>query len=245
MGFCLYVMQNKETMRELVFILLSVFSLAVFAQTTDQLAQQIIEQNDAVDATLPQINILIKKGEKGQAKALIEKTLKQVEQVEVIRKELAQMGEADDLEVPSLAQLQETKRYLTNKANQLRYTAVYITCAANLFGEDYMSFCEEINGALTDFDVSFVDDEESAEWVVSVTAKAREHTKQEMNGTTTYYAYADAELAIVKTASGKRVCQKRLSEKGGHFRGYDKAAQEAYKYLIPKISAIIKEQITQ
>ena len=239
-------MQNRETMRKLVFILLSVFSLITFAQTENhQLAQQIIEKNDAIDATLPQINILIKKGEKGQAKVLIEKTLQQAEQIEKDRQRLTQMGESDDAEVPSLAQLQETKRYLTNKANQLRYTMVYITCAANLFGEDYLPFCEEINGTLTDFDVSFVDDEESAEWVVSVTAKAREHTKNEQNGMTTYFAYADAELAIVKTATGKRVCQKRISEKGGHFRGYNYAAQEAYKFLVSKISAIIKEQITQ
>ncbi|MBO4665771.1 MAG: hypothetical protein J5612_02750 [Paludibacteraceae bacterium] len=224
---------------------LIVLNVIIVCADNTQLAQQIIEQNDAVDATLPQINILIKKGEKGQAKALIDKTLKQVEQIEVDRKRLTQMGEEDDAEVPSLAQLQETKRYLTNKANQLRYTAVYITCAANLFGEDYVSFCEEINGALTDFDVSFVDDEESAEWVVSVTAKAREHTKNEQNGTTTYYAYADAELEVVKTATGKRVCQKRLSEKGGHFRGYNQAAQEAYKYLVPKISAVIQEQMAQ
>ena len=224
---------------------LIVLNVIIVCADNTQLAQQIIEQNDAVDATLPQINILIKKGEKGQAKALIDKTLKQVEQIEVDRKRLTQMGEEDDAEVPSLAQLQETKRYLTNKANQLRYTAVYITCAANLFGEDYVSFCEEINGALTDFDVSFVDDEESAEWVVSVTAKAREHTKNEQNGTTTYYAYADAEMEVVKTATGKRVCQKRLSEKGGHFRGYNQAAQEAYKYLVPKISAVIQEQMAQ
>ena len=230
----------------IMVIMLSVPLITLFAQTdSQQFALQIIEQNDAVDATLPQVNILIKKGEKGQAKALIEKTLKQVEQIETDRKRLTQMGYADDAEVPSLAQLQETKRYLTNKANQLRYTMVYITCAANLFGEDYSAFCDEINGALTDVDVSFVDDEDSAEWVVSVTAKAREHTQNKSNGTTTYYAYADADLAIIKTATGKRVCQKRLSEKGGHFRGYDKAAQEAYKYLIPKISAIIKEQIAQ
>ena len=235
-------------MRKLFFILLSVFSLNVFAQNnlqSTQLVQQIIEQTDAVDATLPQINILIKKGEKGQAKALIEKTLKQVERIEADRKRLTQMGESDDAEVPSLAQLQETKRYLTNKANQLRYTAVYITCAANLFGEDYSAFCEKTNGLLTDFDVSFVESEENAEWVINVTATAREHTKNEQTGTTIYYAYADADLSIIKTATGKRVCQKRLSEKGGHFRSYDQAAQEAYKYLIPKISAIIKEQITQ
>lgn len=238
-------MQSSKPMRKLVLIILSVFSLNVLAQSNHQLAQQITTEVDAVDATLPQINILIKKGEKGQAKALIEKALKQVEQIEITQKRLAKMGKEDDIEVPALAELQETKRYLANKANQLRYTMVYITCAANLFGEDYISFCEEINGALTDFDVSFVDDKESAEWVVSVTATTREHAKNELNGTTTYYAYADADLAIIKTATGKRVCQKRLSEKGGHIRSYAQAAQEAYKYLIPKISTAIKEQITQ
>lgn len=194
---------------------------------------------------MPQINILIKKGEKGQAKVLIEQTLQQIEQIEADRKRLTQMVEADDAEVPSISQLQETKRYLIDKANKLRYTLVYINCAANLFGEDYSAFCEEINSSLTDFDVSFVDEEESAEWVVSVTAKAREYTRHEMSGMNTYYAYADADLSIVKIATGKRVCQKRVSEKGGHFRGYDKAAQEAYKYLVPKVSAIIKEQIQQ
>lgn len=229
-----------------IIILLSALSLTAFAQTgSRQLAQQITTEVDAIDATLPQINILIKKGEKAQAKTLIEKTIRQIEAVEADYKRLGQMNDAENADVPSLAQLQETKRYLTNKANQLRYTAIYITCAANLFGEDYSTFCEEINSALTEFDVSFIEDEESAEWVVSVTAKAREHTKQEMNGMITYYAYADAELSIVKTATGKRVCQKRLSEKGGHFRGYDKAAQEAYKYLIPKITAVIKEQIAR
>ncbi len=233
-------------MKKLVFILLSILTLTTNAKTNfHQLAQQIIEQTDAVDATLPQINILIKKGEKGQAKALIEKALKQVEQIEVDLQHLAQTDVTADAEVPSLAKLQETKRYLTNKANQLRYTMVYITCAANLFGEDYISFCEEINSTLTDLDVSFVDDKESAEWVVSVTATTRKHVKNELNGTTTYYAYADAEIAIVKTATGKRVCQKRISEKGGHFKGYNQAAQEAYKYLVPKLSATIKEQINQ
>lgn len=231
-------------MKHLFIILLSALSLTAFAQTDSrQLAQQITMEVDAIDATLPQINILIKKGEKAQAKTLIEKTIRQIEVVEASYKRLGQMSDAENADVPSLSQLQETKRYLTNKANQLRYTAIYITCAANLFGEDYSSFCEEINSALTEFDVSFVDDEESAEWVVSVMAKACEHTKQEMNGTTTYYAYADAELSIVKTATDKRVYQKRLSEKGGHFHSYDKAAREAYKHLIPRLSAAIKEQI--
>ena len=235
-------------MKKLFIILFSISSLTTFAQNNPQraqLVQQIIENNDAVDATLPQINILIKQGEKVQAKVLIEQTLQQIEQIEADRKRLTQMGEADGAEVPSLAQLQETKRYLTNKANQLRYTLVYITCAANMFGEDYSAFCEEIVSSLTDVDISFVDEETSAEWVIFVTAKVREHTINDMNGMTTYYAYADADLTIVKTATSKRVCQKRISEKGGHFRGYNQAAQEAYKYLVPKVGVIIKKQLQQ
>ena len=232
-------------MRKIFFILLSVFSLNVFAQSTQQLSQQIMAETDAVDATLPQINILIKKGEKGQAKALIEQTLNLLEIIEADRKRLTKMGETDDSEVPSLAQLEEIKRYLTDKANQLRYTAVYITCAANLFDEDYSAFCEGLKGALTDFDVSFVDDEEDAEWIISVTSKACELIKNDRDGTTIYYAYTDADLTIIKTATGKRVCQKRIREKGGHFHSYKQAAEEAYKYLLHQTSAIIREQISK
>lgn len=233
-------------MKKILTLLLLSFSLLTIAQNnSSQLAQQITAEADAIDATLPQINILIKKGEKGQAKALIEKTLQQIEAIEADYKRLAQMGDSENADVPSLAQLQETKRYLTNKANQLRYTNVYIQCEAKLFDGEYGALLDEVQSALSESDVSFVDSANVSDWTVTITAKAREHNKAEFGGMSTYFAYVDAKTAIVKTATGKRIQENSVTEKGGSTFGFEQAAQEAYKKIAPKISAVIKEQIAQ
>ena len=231
---------------KLLIIILSLCTLFAFAQTDSrQLAQQITTEADAIDATLPQINILIKKGEKAQAKTLIEKTLRQIETIEADYKRLAQMNDAENADVPSLAQLQETKRYLTNKANQLRYTNVYIRCEAKLFDGEYGTLLDDIQSALSESNVSFVDSANVSDWTVTITAKAREYNKAEFGGMATYFAYVDAKTVIVKTASGKRLQENSVTEKGGSPFGFEQAAQEAYKTIVPKITAVIKEQITQ
>jgi len=228
------------------FILLSALSLTAFAQTDSyQLAQQITTEVDAVDATLPQINILIKKGEKGQAKTLIEKTLRQIETIEADYKRLAQMNDAENADVPSLAQLQETKRYLTNKANQLRYTNVYVRCEAKLFDGEYTALMDDIQSALSENNVSFVDSANVSDWTITITAKAREYNKADFGGMSTYFVYVDAKTVIIKTATGKRLQENSVTEKGGSPFGFEQAAQEACKAIVPKISAIIKEQIAQ
>ena len=55
----------------------------------------------------------------------------------------------------------------------------------------------------------------------------------------------DIQLTIDKIANGKRVYQNAFSEKGGNNLSFERAAQEAYKELSPKISKIIQEQIQQ
>jgi len=234
-------------MRKLhLLILLATVQIAAFAQTDKaQLAQQIIEEMEVVDASLPQINLLRKQGEKNQARALAENMLKQVEKIEADRKRLSQMGELSNEEVPSLAEIQETKQYLSNRINLLRYTCLYIRCEADLFNEEYETFCADVRTKMSDTDVSFVENAEEADWTIMITAKAREYTKQTFGEMTTYFAYADAEVIVEKTASGKRICQKRISEKGGDMSDYKYAAIEAYKYLVPKVSTIIKEQMQQ
>ena len=229
-------------MKKLFFVIaLSLYSLTGFTQTN---AQQIIAATEAVDATLPQINILIKQGEKGQAKALIGQALKQIVQIEADRKRLEQSGQMSDENLPSLAQLQETKRYLQNKANQLRF-CVYIICEAQLFGEEFPSFCEETSSLLSENSFSFEEDEYDAEWIITVKAKTRTHKLQETGGMTTYYSFADANITIKKATTGKRICQKSVSEKGGSMHSYAQAGQQAYQLLAPVVSRTIMEQIEQ
>ena len=241
-------------MKNLIIILLSALSLSVFAQTLPpdnaerakmarQLTRSIPAELGKIEGAMPQINILIKKGEKAQAKAMVEEALQQIAKIEADQKTLALLDESADDEILMTAEVAEAKRYLTDKANKLRNAiGIYITCDAKLFDTEYPVFLKELQGELSQLGVSFVDSVEQADWKIAIKAIAREYNKTESG---TYYAYADADLAIIKTATGKRVCQKRISEKGGHFRGYNYAAQEAYKYLVPIISAIIKEQIVQ
>ncbi len=106
-------------------------------------------------------------------------------------------------------------------------------------------FCKDIISNISNDDVSFVDSSNVADWEILITVETREHTKQELGGIITYFAYADAQLVIQECISRKVVCKKQFSEKGGAFRNYESAAIEAYKYLVPKLSDIIKQQIQQ
>ena len=234
-------------MKKLFLILLSVFSLTSFAQNNPQsalLAQQIIEQTEAVDAALPQINILIKKGEKVQARTMVEEALQQITKIEADQKTLALLDESADDEILMTAEVAEVKRYLTDKANKLRNAiGIYITCDAKLFDTEYPVFLKDLQGELSQLGVSFVDSVEQADWSISIQAKAREYNKVELGGAANYFVYVDAQITMDKIANGKRVLEDAMSEKGGHTFNYEQAALDAYKHLTPRLSAAIKAQI--
>ena len=242
-------------MKHLFIIFLSTLSLSVFAQTlpTDnaeraklarQLTRSIPMELGKIEGNMPQINVLIKKGEKVQAKAMVDEALQKIAKIEEDQQKLAQLDEDADEETLMIAEVQEAKRYLIEKANKLRNAiGIYITCDAKLFDSEYPTFLKELQGELSQLGISFVDSVNQADWSISIKATAREYNKVELGGAANYFAYADAQLTIDKIANGKRVYEDAISEKGGHTHNYDKAAREAYKYLAPRISAIIKEQI--
>lgn len=242
-------------MKKIFIMLLSALSLSVFAQTfpkdeaerarmARQLTRSIPMELCKIEGTMPQINILIKKGEKVQARTMVEEALQQIAKIEADQKTLALLDESADDEILMTAEVAEVKRYLTDKANKLRNAiGIYITCDAKLFDAEYPTFLNELQGELSQLGVSFVDSVEQADWKIAIKATTREYNKVELGGAATYFTYADAQLTIDKIANGKRVYEDAISEKGGHTHNYDKAAREAYKQLIPRISAIIKEQI--
>ena len=80
--------------------------------------------------------------------------------------------------------------------------------------------------------------------------KRRQGTTRELNKTdfgsmSTYFVYVDANIAVEKTATGQRIYENEISEKGGHVQSFEKASREAYKTISPRISEIINEQIKQ
>lgn len=242
-------------MKHLYIVLFSALALCLYAQGTPmndveraQLARQLTRsipmELGKIEGSMPQINMLIKKGEKVQARTMVEEALQQIAKIEADQKTLALLDETADDETLMTAEVAEAKRYLIDKANKLRNAiGIYITCDANLFDSEYPTFLKELQGELSQLGVSFVDSVEQADWKINIKATAREYNKVELGGAASYFAYADATLIIDKLANGKRVYEDAISEKGGHTHNYEKAAREAYKYLVPRISAIIKEQL--
>lgn len=232
-------------MKKLLIILLAIFSLTAFAQT-DKLVRRISYELGKVEGSIPQINMLIKKGEKVQAKEMVNEALLQIEKIEAYQKEAALLDEAIDEADLFIPQTQETKRFLVNKAAQLKNAiGVFILCDAQLFDSDYSTLKEEIQGQLTDMGCSFLEEQEGADWLIVISASARQGNKMVTGNFSTYFSYVDLKLSIDKTANGKRVYQNAFSEKGGDTRSFENAAREAYRELFPQISAIIREQISQ
>lgn len=235
-------------MKQIITVLLMAFSLSFFAQDlpTDeaerakmarQLTRSIPMELGKIEGAMPQINMLIKKGEKVQARTMVEEALQQIVKIEKDQKTLALLDENADDEILMTAELAEAKRYLTEKANKLRNAiGIYITCDAKLFDTEFPVFLKELQGDLSSLGVSFVDSVEQADWKISVTANTREYNKVDLGGATNYFAYADARLTIDKLANDKRIYEDALSEKGGHTHNYDKAAREAYKHLATRMS---------
>lgn len=242
-------------MKKLLTFLFAVLSFSVFAQTTPtddaeraklarQLTRSIPMELGKIEGTMPQINILIKKGEKVQARTMVEEALQQIAKIETDQHTLALLDETADDEILMTAEVAEAKRYLTDKANQLRNAiGIYITCDAKLFNAENTAFLKDLQGELSQLGVSFVDSLNQADWSINIQAKAREYNKVEIGNTANYFAYADATLTIDKRTNNKRVFEDAISEKGGHTFDYEHAALEAYKHLLPRLTSIIKEQI--
>ena len=216
------------------------------AKLIRQLTRDIPLALGKVEGTMPQINILIKKGEKNQAKDMVEEALAQIARIEGFQQQLSQLDETADEETLMLAQVQETKQYLMNKANQLRNAVgLYVVCDAKLFEAEYATFCDELRGELSTLGVAFTENQEEADWTIVIKASPREHNTTQLGKYTTYFAYVDASVTIDKMANKKRIYADATSAKGGHVLGYDNAAREAYKVLAPQLATLIKEQISQ
>lgn len=235
----------------LLFLSLPVISLAQTLPTDSlervKMAKQLIRsipmELGKIEGEMPQINMLIKQGEKVQARTMVEQALQQIAKIEADQKTLAQLDETVDDETLMTAELTEAKRYLTEKANKLSNAiGVYVTCDAKLFDADNTAFIKELQGQLSQLGVAFVETKEQADWAIEITAKAREYNKVELGGATNYFVYVDAQLTMDKIANGKRVLEDAMSQKGGHPLNYEQAALEAYQQLLPRLTTAIKSQ---
>ena len=108
-------------MKKTFIFLFAVLSITVFAQSlpTDeaeraklarQLTRSIPMELGKIEGIMPQINILIKKGEKVQARTMVEEALQQIAKIEADQKTLALLDETVDDEILMTSEVADAKR---------------------------------------------------------------------------------------------------------------------------------------
>ena len=199
-----------------------------------------------IETALDQIDQLVANGQKMQARDLALKTMPQFGEVDEAQKMLAAVDEDADEESIQLQQTRTLQHRLTELIAQLKHGInIYLSCSADMFGTNYSSLKGEIQGELSKLGCTFVNDAKQSDWAVYVKAPARQYNKHTTGNVSSYFCYVDANIVIEKTATGQRIYEDVISEKGGHTINYEQAARQAYRDISPKISKIIKEQIQQ
>ena len=122
---------------------------------------------------------------------------------------------------------------------------VFLDCNADVFASQYPALERQLAANLSSPDRSFVDNPVDADWIVRLTAKAREARKTTLGDNAVYFSYVDVSLEIIKGSTAQTVYQDAFSEKGADTRGFREAALEVFKKLPARLSASIEKNVKE
>ncbi len=222
------------------------FAWVKIANLYRQLMRRIGANNAKIEVEIETIEAMIERGDKIQAKNSLPKIQALIEDIENDQRIMLSIEVSapdEDMSVEETNRLK--KRYQSLTADLKNGINIYLICNAYMFGQAYNALKGEIQGSLSPMGCTFVRSSNEADWVITVTSTAREYNKSDWGGVSSYFAYVDAKISIDKRATGQRIYEDAISEKGSHTHNYEQAARTAYKNISPKISKIIKEQIQQ
>ncbi len=225
---------------------ISAFAYVKKSTLIRQLEKQITVALTKVEMSLDQVDPLIATGQKLQARSAAEKALPYFAEVDEAQKLLVAVDSDATEETLMLSETRQLQQRLMAMVAQLKNAlTICLKADAKIFSTAYPALQEELKGALSPLGCNFVTDPSTADWVIDISATAREYNKVATGNINTYFAYVDATISITKTATGQRVYENMFTEKGGHTHNYQQAARDAYKYLTPKICQVVREQVKQ
>ena len=225
---------------------ISAFAYVKKSTLIRQLEKQITVALTKVEMSLDQIDQLIATGQKLQARSATENALPYFAEVDETLKLLVAVDADATEETLMLAETRTLQQRLMAMVAQLKNAlTICLRADAKIFSSAYPALQAELQGHLSKLGCNFVTDPSTADWVIDISAQAREYNTMTMGNVSTYFVYVDANIAITKTATGQRVYENMFSEKGGHTHNYEQAARDAYKCVTPKICQVVEEQVKQ
>lgn len=117
---------------------------------------------------------------------------------------------------------------------------VFVESSEDMFGKASQLISNKVKSELSKKGCSFTNDRSQADYVVQIKASARKHGEPGQ----IVFCYADVEVALVKTQSGKTLYQEELSQKGGHTT-YENAARDAFNKVGDTIAANLTEKLAE
>lgn len=235
-----------EAWRDLQTGTIAAFAYVKKSTLIRQLEKQITVALTKVEMSLEQIDQLIATGQKLQARSVAENALPLFAEVDEAQKLLVAVDADATEETLMLPETRILQQRLMAMVAQLKNAlTICLRADAKIFNSAYSALQAELQGHLSKIGCNFVTDPSTADWVIDISAQAREYNVMTMGNVSTYFVYVDANIAITKTATGQRVYENMFSEKGGHTHNYDQAARDAYKYLLPKLREVLDEQIAK
>lgn len=235
-----------EAWRDLQTGTIAAFAYVKKSTLIRQLEKQITIALTKVEMSLDQIDQLIATGQKLQARSVAENALPLFAEVDEAQKLLVAVDADATEETLMLAETRQLQQRLMAMVAQLKNAlTICLRADAKIFSSAYPALQAELQGHLSKLGCNFVTDPSTADWVIDISAQAREYNTMTMGNVSTYFVYVDANIAITKTATGQRVYENMFSEKGGHTHNYEQAARDAYKCVTPKICQVVEEQVKQ
>lgn len=204
-----------------------------------------IEANiQKAEAELTSIESMFDRGEKMQARAGMPRAEEMLGDIEADQKVLVSIQVSVKRESLYLDESQRVRnRYREMEAKLRNGVYVYLDCKTDAFGKPYSPMAGKIKGGLSDVGCTFKDNANEADWIIEVNAATRENSGSPSYGT--YFAYVDADIKITQRAMNQVVYEDHLTQKGGDTRGFQEAANEAYKRLTTTVSDAIKNVISE
>lgn len=147
----------------------------------------------------------------------------------------------EDLQIP---RFNELKNVISSIEDSLKDgVSIYLSCSAEIFGDAYSDFEEELKAALSGFRCHFVESSEDAERTIVINASAVEHSKSELYNLSNYFCYVNLDMTLENKVKGVCVYDGRISQKGGHTKSYRDAAVDGYKDIVGKVMLIIENNL--
>lgn len=220
------------------------FAYVKTADLLRKLSKRITVNVTKVELGLETVSNMVTNGNKNEAKQQLSSINALFTDIENDQKVMLAIDATLEDEDIALSEVNELHKQYQQWQNELKNgIAIYLVCQASTLIGNYPTLAKGVKGELNSLGCSFLNDAEGADWVITVSATAREYNAQTWGNITSYVAFVDASLSIQKTATNQIVYEDVVSIKGSHTLNYDEAVRAAYKDLIPQLGEIIKIQI--